>query len=373
MPSPAILPRLLVALRRAPASRSAPSGRADLLPGARAAAGLAVPGVAASTSSCCTRSPFTLLGRRFDLALAQKHRRHHAEPRRTSRSSSSRSPPTCYSLPGIGAALVGGDAEPRARAHRRHAATSRLGLRYEWVHFLIHTRYRPRTWWFRRLWRNHRLHHFRNERHWYGVTMLAADRVLGTAGDEQSVPASPTRADAQRPSNAARGARARRRGPRAGRRSRSRAPARGPPGRAARRASRAGERASERLRRRAPRAARSRRCSRASASASSRSASRGNGAVHEADALGLGAVEDAAGVEQLGRVGRADEARQRPGGAPCPGGCRAASKLRPSFASRAAMPQVAAERDAAAGADRRAVDRGEGRAAAARARVRKSR
>ena len=52
--------------------------------------------------------------------------------------------------------------------------------------------YRPRTWWFRRLWRNHRLHHFRNERHWYGVTMLAADRVLGTAGDERSVPLSAT-------------------------------------------------------------------------------------------------------------------------------------------------------------------------------------
>ncbi|MGH7286829.1 MAG: sterol desaturase family protein [Myxococcota bacterium] len=62
-----------------------------------------------------------------------------------------------------------------------------LALRYEWIHFLIHTRYRPRTSWSRRLWRNRLRHHFRNERHWYGVTMLAADRLLGTGGDERSV------------------------------------------------------------------------------------------------------------------------------------------------------------------------------------------
>ncbi len=55
-----------------------------------------------------------------------------------------------------------------------------LILNYEWVHYLIHTSYAPRTWYYRRLWRNHRLHHFQNENYWFGLTMLAGDRMLGT-------------------------------------------------------------------------------------------------------------------------------------------------------------------------------------------------
>jgi hypothetical protein len=67
-----------------------------------------------------------------------------------------------------------------------------MTLRYEWVHFLVHTRYRPKTERFRRLWRNHRLHHCKNENYWFGVTMLAGDRLLGTSPDPSSVPLSPT-------------------------------------------------------------------------------------------------------------------------------------------------------------------------------------
>jgi sterol desaturase/sphingolipid hydroxylase (fatty acid hydroxylase superfamily) len=55
-----------------------------------------------------------------------------------------------------------------------------LVLNYEWIHYLIHTSYAPRTWFYRRLWLNHRLHHFKNEQFWYGVTMLTGDRLLGT-------------------------------------------------------------------------------------------------------------------------------------------------------------------------------------------------
>ncbi len=53
-------------------------------------------------------------------------------------------------------------------------------LNYEWVHYLIHTSYTPHTWFYRRLWRNHRLHHFQNENYWFGLTMLTGDRLLGT-------------------------------------------------------------------------------------------------------------------------------------------------------------------------------------------------
>lgn len=67
-----------------------------------------------------------------------------------------------------------------------------FALHYEWVHFLVHTRYRPRTRLYARLWRNHRLHHFRNEHYWYGVTMLGGDRLLGTAPAPDGVARSPT-------------------------------------------------------------------------------------------------------------------------------------------------------------------------------------
>ena len=55
-----------------------------------------------------------------------------------------------------------------------------LILNYEWIHFLIHTSYVPKSWFYRRLWRNHRLHHFQNENYWFGLTMLSGDRLLGT-------------------------------------------------------------------------------------------------------------------------------------------------------------------------------------------------
>lgn len=64
---------------------------------------------------------------------------------------------------------------------------------YEWTHLLVHTRYRPRTRYYARLARNHRLHHFRNERYWLGVTTNSGDRLLGTyPADKRDVPLSET-------------------------------------------------------------------------------------------------------------------------------------------------------------------------------------
>jgi len=53
-------------------------------------------------------------------------------------------------------------------------------LHYEWVHLMVHTRYRPRTRYYRALARNHRLHHYRNENYWLGVTSNTGDRLLHT-------------------------------------------------------------------------------------------------------------------------------------------------------------------------------------------------
>lgn len=62
-----------------------------------------------------------------------------------------------------------------------------MGLVYEWTHYLIHSRYRPRSAFYKRLWRNHRLHHCKNEHYWFGVTMTLGDTLLGTAPDHRDV------------------------------------------------------------------------------------------------------------------------------------------------------------------------------------------
>ncbi len=51
---------------------------------------------------------------------------------------------------------------------------------YEWTHLMVHTRYRPRSRFYARLARNHRLHHYRNERYWLGVTSNVGGPTLGT-------------------------------------------------------------------------------------------------------------------------------------------------------------------------------------------------
>ncbi|HEX4733587.1 MAG TPA: sterol desaturase family protein [Thermoleophilaceae bacterium] len=63
---------------------------------------------------------------------------------------------------------------------------------YEWIHFLIHTSYVPRSRWYKRVWRNHRLHHFKNEHYWHGITNTISDTVLRTNPDQKTVPKSGT-------------------------------------------------------------------------------------------------------------------------------------------------------------------------------------
>jgi hypothetical protein len=67
-----------------------------------------------------------------------------------------------------------------------------LVFNYEWMHFLIHTAYRPRTPIYRAVHRNHRLHHFKNEHFWHGVTNNVSDRVLGTNPDQREIDRSET-------------------------------------------------------------------------------------------------------------------------------------------------------------------------------------
>ena len=73
-------------------------------------------------------------------------------------------------------------------------ALASIGLaHYEWTHLLSHTAYRPKSRYYARLARNHRWHHYRNERYWLGVTSNLGDRVLRTLpADRADVPLSET-------------------------------------------------------------------------------------------------------------------------------------------------------------------------------------
>jgi len=65
-------------------------------------------------------------------------------------------------------------------------------LAYEWIHFLIHSTYKPRGFYYRYVYRAHRLHHYRNEKYWFGVTVHLADHVLRTFPEKEEVPVSST-------------------------------------------------------------------------------------------------------------------------------------------------------------------------------------
>ncbi len=132
--------------------------------------------------------PRRVLGRELDFHVPRKHREHHRRPWEIDILFI----PTHSLVTGLPVlALLWFAAAPTAAlALTGLVVHLTLTAHYEWVHFLLHTRYQPRTTWYRRLWRNHRLHHFKNEHYWFGVTMLGGDRLLGTAPAMQAVPTS---------------------------------------------------------------------------------------------------------------------------------------------------------------------------------------
>jgi hypothetical protein len=134
--------------------------------------------------------PKRVLGRDVDLFVARKHRRHHADPRDVDL--------VFVPMQVIGPGLIAVVALVVLLAPDRGLGLTGLVtgvgmlLTYEWTHYLIHTRYRPRSRYYRSIHRAHRLHHFRNERYWFGVTINVGDHVLGTFPAKDAVPVSPT-------------------------------------------------------------------------------------------------------------------------------------------------------------------------------------
>ena len=143
--------------------------------------------------------PLTLFGRRVEMLTAREHRAHHEAPAVLDG----------VLLPVYGVIVflvmiaavnwalsfpidlvLGG---PRlAYATTGVLVSYTILATYEWTHFLIHAPYKPRGRYFKAIWRNHRLHHFKNERYWFGVTSTIGDRVIGTHPDQRTVPRSAT-------------------------------------------------------------------------------------------------------------------------------------------------------------------------------------
>ena len=121
--------------------------------------------------------PFTVLGRRIDPIISRNHRNHHRNPWDPVLGIT---PPHIIWVYLTGLPSLWLLALPFPQALTGICAYFGLVLNYEWVHYLIHTSYAPRGWFYKRLWRNHRLHHFKNEHYWYGVTMLSGDWLLHT-------------------------------------------------------------------------------------------------------------------------------------------------------------------------------------------------
>jgi hypothetical protein len=143
--------------------------------------------------------PRRIGGVEVDTLLARDHRRHHADPRDV---------PLVFipwralvwvilvagtAVPlGVGA-LLGADLPGRLSFVVTLAAVL---LAYEWTHYVIHSDYKPRTRLYKAIWRNHRLHHYKNEHYWFSVTTSGtSDRLLGTYPDPATVETSPTAKD----------------------------------------------------------------------------------------------------------------------------------------------------------------------------------
>ena len=139
-------------------------------------------------------------GRRVDIAPARAHREHHEAPNDLSMILLTPAEAAALLLLAVPlvvatlALLVGLVAGPLPLGAAISAALADYVaiLVYEWTHFLIHTSYRPRSRYYRSVWRSHRLHHFKNEHYWHGITQNLSDRVLGTFPDHRDVPRSKT-------------------------------------------------------------------------------------------------------------------------------------------------------------------------------------
>ena len=138
--------------------------------------------------------PRKVAGVLIDSELARDHRRHHADPRDI---------PLVFIPWRSLVVVIASDFAIALWAFPRLGqgltfliAVAATGLVYEWSHYLIHSDYRPKGRVYKAIWRNHRLHHYKNEHYWFTVTTTStADRLFRTYPDPATVQTSKTAKD----------------------------------------------------------------------------------------------------------------------------------------------------------------------------------
>jgi len=144
--------------------------------------------------------PFEFRGRRVDPPAAKGHRAHHRKPNdltiillepKDIAQLLFIAMPVSIAIWALPLSLITGSVPAAAILTAALTTTVLIGI-YEWTHFLIHTAHRPRSRYYRSIWRAHRLHHFKNEHYWHGITNTLGDRALGTFPDHRDVERSET-------------------------------------------------------------------------------------------------------------------------------------------------------------------------------------
>lgn len=134
--------------------------------------------------------PRILLGFRIDPYFARRHREHHAEPGRVG---DIFLPVRVILFAFVVNVLLWSLLAPTLGSMITGAtAITAMALVYEWIHFLTHTNYPPRSSYYRAICLAHRRHHFKNEHFWFGFVGPQVDRLFGTGPDPTQVETSPT-------------------------------------------------------------------------------------------------------------------------------------------------------------------------------------
>jgi hypothetical protein len=144
--------------------------------------------------------PFRFRSRVLELATSKSHREHHERPSRMGLillGPLEAAGLLLFMVPltvaiGVGIATAAGADVGWGPVLSAVLTGYVLVGAYEWTHFLIHTAHRPRSRYYRSIWCNHRLHHFKNEHYWHGITNTLSDRALRTFPNHREVPRSPT-------------------------------------------------------------------------------------------------------------------------------------------------------------------------------------
>lgn len=134
--------------------------------------------------------PFRIFGRTFDPNVGRTHRAHHANPAvlRTITINTEVFPVVVPLL----FVLAYGLFPTVELATGALAMFFAMSLHYEFCHFIGHTTWSPQIEYYRRRQRMHRLHHYRDEKLWWGVSTGLGDVLFGTAPDAKKVEKSPT-------------------------------------------------------------------------------------------------------------------------------------------------------------------------------------